>query len=69
MVFTYWRYQHTDVLGNYLSFEEHTMQARRDEINEQVQEYAVCSEDLNEIGHHLQECDEHAFDTKALTLI
>lgn len=24
MVFTYWRDQHTDVLGNYLSFEEHT---------------------------------------------
>ena len=34
-----------------------------------VQKYAVCSEDLNEIGHHLHECDEDAFDTKALTLI
>lgn len=41
MVFTYWRDQYTDVLGNYSSFEE----------------------------HHLQECDEDAFDTKALTLI
>ena len=30
-----------------------------------MQQYAVCSEDLNEIGRHLQECDNDVFDTVA----
>ena len=30
-----------------------------------MRQYAVCSEDLNEIQHHLQECDDHVFDTIA----
>jgi septation ring formation regulator EzrA len=51
-------------MGNYSSFEEH-YEARRDEISEQMQQYAVCSEDLNEIQHHLQECDDDAYDTIA----
>jgi hypothetical protein len=27
-----------------------------------MRQYAVCSEDLNEIQHHLQECDDDMFD-------
>ena len=27
--------------------------------------YAICSEDLNEVGNHLQECDDDAYDTIA----
>ena len=38
---------------------------RRDEISEQMQQYAICSEDLNEVGNHLQECDDDAYDTIA----
>ena len=43
--------------------------SRRDEISEQMQQYAICSEDLNEVGNHLQECDDDAYDTKLLTYI
>ena len=38
---------------------------RRDEINEQMQQYAICNEDLNEVGNHLQECDDDAYDAIA----
>ena len=33
---------------------------RRDEISEQMQQYAICCKDLNEVGNHLQECDDDA---------
>ena len=48
MLFTPWRNEQTDLMKNYSSFQEHYI-ARRDEINEQMRQYAVCSEDLNEI--------------------
>ena len=38
---------------------------RRDEVSEQIQQYAICSEDLHEVGNHLQECDDDAYDTVA----
>jgi septation ring formation regulator EzrA len=61
MLFTPWRNEQADLMGNYSSFEEH-YEPRRDEISEQMQQYAICSEDLNEIQHHLQECDDDAYD-------
>ena len=61
MLFTPWRNEQTDLMGNYSSFQEHYI-ARYDEIGEQMRQYAVCSEDLNEIQHHLQECDDDMFD-------
>ena len=61
MLFTSWRNEETDLLKNYSTFEEHYL-ARRDEISEQMQQYAICSEDLNEVGNHLQECDDDAYD-------
>ena len=64
MLFTPWRNEQTDLMGNYSSFQEHYI-ARYDEIGEQMRQYAVCSEDLNEIQHHLQECDDDVFDTIA----
>ena len=64
MLFTPWRNEQTDLMGNYSSFQEHYI-ARYDEIGEQMRQYAVCSEDLNEIQHHLQECDDDMFDTIA----
>ncbi|XP_028417946.1 uncharacterized protein LOC114542642 [Dendronephthya gigantea] len=63
MLFTPWRNEQTDLLRNYSSFEEHYL-ARYDEINKQMEQYAVCNEDLNEIGHNFDECDD-AFDTIA----
>ena len=27
-----------------------------------MQQYAICSEDLSEVGNHLQECDDDAYD-------
>ncbi|CAB3999556.1 ATP-dependent DNA helicase PIF1 [Paramuricea clavata] len=64
MLFARWRNEQADLMGAYSSFQEH-YEARRDEISEQMQQYAVCSEDLNEIQHHLQECDDDAYDTIA----
>ncbi|XP_028416127.1 ATP-dependent DNA helicase PIF1-like [Dendronephthya gigantea] len=64
MLFTPWRNEQVDLIGGYSSFEEH-YEARRDKIGEQMQQYAVCIEDLSEIQHHLQECDDDAYDTIA----
>ena len=47
-----------------MSYEDHYT-SRRDEISEQMQQYAICSEDLNAVGNHLQECDDDAYDTIA----
>ena len=30
-----------------------------------MQQYAICSENFNEVGNHLQECDDDAYDTIA----
>ena len=37
----------------------------RNEISEQMQQYAVCNEDLDEIGNHLQDCDDDLYDVVA----
>ena len=63
-LFTTWQNEETDLLKNYSTFEEHYL-ARCDETNEQMQQYAVCIEDLNEVGNHLQECGDDAYDTIA----
>ena len=64
MLFTSWQNEETILLKNYSSFEEHYF-AQLDEISEQMQQYAICSEDLSEVGNHLQECDDDAYDTIA----
>ena len=64
MLFTPWRNEQNDLMGNYSSFQEHYV-TRYDEITEHMRQYAVCSEDLDEIQHHLQECDDDLYDTVA----
>ena len=64
MLFTPWRNEQNDLMGNYSSFQEHYV-ARHDEISEHMRQYAVCSEDLDEIQHHLQECNDDLYDTIA----
>ena len=67
MLFTSWQNEETDLLKNYSTFKEHYL-AQRDEISKQMQQYAICcedlNEDLNEVGNHLQECDDDAYDSR-----
>ncbi len=51
-------------MGSFSSYQEHYI-ARYNEISEQMRQYAVCSEDLNEIQNHLLECDDNLYDTIA----
>jgi hypothetical protein len=75
MLFTPWRNERTDLMGNCSSFQEHYIAryddiARYDEIGEQMRQYAVCVEDLNEIQHHLQECiSVNTLSTRSLVFI
>ena len=65
MLFTPWRNGETDLTSHYSSFQEHYL-ARHDKINEQMKQYAVCSEDLNDIQEHLNDNDnEDQFDSNA----
>ena len=64
MLFTPWQNEQTDLTGSFSSYQEHYI-ARYDEISEQMRQYAVCGEDLNEIQNHLQECDDDLYDTIA----
>ena len=64
MLFSAWQNEETDLLQNYSTFEEHYL-GQPDEISEQMQQYAICCEDLNEVGNHPQECDDDAYDTIA----
>ena len=65
MLFTPWRNEETDLISCYSSFQEHYF-ARYDEIGEQMKQYAVCSEDLDEIQQHLNDDHEDQFDSIAL---
>ena len=64
MLFTPWRNEQNYLIGNYSSFQEHYV-AWHEEITEQMKQYVVCSEDLNAIQHHLQECDDDLYGTIA----
>ncbi len=64
MLFTPWRNEQTDLMGSFSSYQEHYV-ARYNEISEQMRQFAVCSEDLNEIQNHLQECDDDLYHTIA----
>ena len=46
------------------TYEEHYI-ARRDEISKQMQQYAICSKDFNEVRNHLQECNDDAYNAIA----
>ena len=64
MLFTPWWNEQTDLIGSFSSYQEHYI-ACYNEISEQMRQYAVCSEDLNEIQNHLQEFDDDLYDTIA----
>ena len=64
MLFTAWRNEETDLISQCSSFQVHYL-ARYDEISEQMKQYAVCSEDLDEIQHNLNDDNEDQFDSIA----
>ena len=57
MLFTPWRNEEKDLIGNYSSFKERYSELS-DRISEQMREYAVCAENLNEIQQRLDDDDE-----------
>ena len=63
MPFTSWRNEETDLIGNSSSYQEQYL-LLKEEIDKQMRQYAVCSEDLNEIEQNLlsTNCSEEQFD-------
>ena len=66
MLFTPLRNEQTDLLADCSSYEARFLLAK-DLIDEQMKQYAVCSDDLNEIQAHMIGCDknEDQFDSIA----
>ena len=54
MLFTLWRNEDTDLIRNYSSYKDRYL-ALSDQISEQMREYAICADNLNEMQHHLEE--------------
>ena len=66
MLFTSWRNEETDLIGNSSSYQEQYL-LLKEEIDKQMRQYAICSEDLNEIEQNLlsTNCSEEQFDSIA----
>ena len=58
MLFTPWRNEQTDLLAYCSSYQARFLLAK-DLVDEQMKQYAVCSDDLNEIQAHMIGCDEN----------
>ena len=58
MLFTSWRNENTDLIGNCSSYQEHYL-LLKGQIDEQMKLYAVCSQDLNEIEDKLSSMEEN----------
>ena len=58
MLFTAWRNEETDLIGNCSSYQEYFFQVK-DVIDEQMKQYAICSEDLNDIQDQLNSTDDN----------
>ena len=55
MLFTSWRSEETDLIGNSPSYQECFL-LLKDKIEKQIRQYAICSEDFNEIEEQLHKC-------------
>ena len=55
MLFTSWQNEKTDLIGNSPSYQECFL--LKDKIDKQMGQYAICSEDLNEIEDQLHNTD------------
>ena len=63
MLFTSWRNEEADLIGSSSSYQEHYL-LLKEQIDKQMLQYAICSEDLTEIELQLQnaDCNEDQFD-------
>ena len=64
MLFTSWRNEQIDLIGNCSTFEERFSNLK-DEITTQMSQYAICGEQLDQIQENLNEINEEHFDTIA----
>ena len=64
MLFTSWRNEQIDLIGNCSTFEERFSNLK-DEISTQMSQYAIFSEQLDQIQENLNEINEEHFDTIA----
>ncbi|PFX15510.1 ATP-dependent DNA helicase PIF1 [Stylophora pistillata] len=63
MLFTSWRNENTDLIGNCSTYQDYfSLFAHK--INENMKEYVVCNEDLNEIQNHTNSTEDmdHQYD-------
>ena len=61
MLFTAWRNEETDLIGNCSSYQENFFQVK-ELIDDQMKQYAICTDDLNEIQeqiHHMENNDDN----------
>ena len=54
MLFTPWKNEETDLLGNFASYQDRCM-VLSNVIKEQMKQYAVCNEDFNEIQQQINQ--------------
>lgn len=61
MLFTPWRNKGTDLLGTFISYQKRYMSLSKF-IDKQMNEYAVCAEDLREVQQYMSRIEE-SYDT------
>ena len=66
MLFTPWRNEETDLLGNFASYEDRCM-VLPNVIKEQMKQYAVCNEDFNEIQQQINQIEDRYDDIAPCT--
>ena len=66
MLFTPWLNEETDLLGNFKSHEDKCM-VLFNVIKEPMKQYAVCSEDFNEIQQQLNQIEDRYDDIAPCT--
>ena len=66
MLFTQWRNEETDLLGNFASYQDRCM-VLSNVIKEQMKQYAVCNEDFNEIQQQINQIEDRYDDIAPCT--
>ena len=66
MLFTPWRNEETDLLGNFKSYEDRCM-VLSNVIKEQMKQYAVCNQDFNEIQQQINQIEDRYDDIAPCT--
>lgn len=56
MLFTCWQNEKADLIGSSSSYQEHFL-LLKEKVDKQMHQYAVCSEDMNDIEQHLHDTE------------